>query len=468
MMLSVAFVYPGAGEALACDNSSFTLVSQTDLGGGLHEYVVTFCAGGGQSNGYYGAEGQTGTWGIQLQGGATFSSYPGSLTSPQTGAVYTPTPYGNYMMVYQVSSWPANSPYYFPDAWTCLQANCGPAAPQCITFTIVTSGEPTAMVLMGAEAAGVGVPPYGCNGNPEMVINLNGPVVEAGNDVEYCVGGCATISGSATGGTPPYSYYWSNGQTTPTITVCNTQNTLLTLTVTDDNGLVSHDQVSVIVQQPPVVSAGADQSIYEGDCATLQGYANGSMYPYSYSWSNGANSISTNVCPNSTTTYTLTATDARGCSASDDVTVNVQSIGCGNNKVYMCKNGRTACVRTNQVQSKLNRGWVLGPCNNRLADPSLEQNEDLIEELGNVEIFPNPANNQLTIQYSYPENVDVNIEVFNVAGSKVKDIITNKHVLENAQNTETISVAEYQNGLYFITISASNGEREVHKLMVAH
>lgn len=464
-VLCVAFFHPGAKEAMACDNSSFTLVSQTALGNNLYEYEVTFCAGGGQ----YGAEAQTYTWGIQLQGGATFSSYPASLTSPQTGAVYEPRPYGNYMMIYEVSSWPANSPYYWPNAWTCLEANCGPAAPQCVTFTIVTSGEPTAMVLMGAEASGVGVPPYGCNGNPEMVINLNGPVVEAGSDVEYCVGGCATLSGSVSGGTPPYSYYWSNGQTTPTITVCNTQNTLLTLTVIDDNGLVSHDQVSVIVQQPPVVDAGANQSINDGDCALLEGYANGSMYPYTYQWSNGGTTKDVTVCPSTTTTYTLTATDARGCSASDNVTVDVQDISCGRNRVYMCKNGRTACVRTSQVQSKLNRGWVLGPCNNRMAAPDYIEEEDITDEMTTyTEIFPNPAGEQVSIQYTFTENVDVNIEVYDIAGSKIRDVITNKSVQENVMGTETVSVNDFPSGVYFISISASNGERVMHKLMVAH
>ena len=72
----------------ACDNSSASLISQTDLGGGQYEFVVEFCAGGGQDGTGYGADQGTYTWSVALGGGATFISYPATLTSPQTGAVF--------------------------------------------------------------------------------------------------------------------------------------------------------------------------------------------------------------------------------------------------------------------------------------------------------------------------------------------------------------------------------------------
>jgi hypothetical protein len=36
---------------------------------------------------------------------------------------------------------------------------------------------------------------------------------------------------------------------------------------------------------------------------------------YTYKWSNGASTSTIEVCPKETTTYTLTVTDANGCSS---------------------------------------------------------------------------------------------------------------------------------------------------------
>lgn len=76
----------------------------------------------------------------------------------------------------------------------------------------------------------------------------------------------------------------------------------------------------------PSVDAGPDQAVCNGSGALLN--ASGGM---SYSWS-PATGLSCTTCPNptaaplTTTTYTVTATDVNGCSASDAVTVTVSAI----------------------------------------------------------------------------------------------------------------------------------------------
>jgi hypothetical protein len=461
-------------DASACDHSSFTLDSHVDLGGGLHQYTVTFCAGSGPG----GAVGQTGTWGIALDGGATFHSFPSSITSPNTQAVYGAdnVSYGPQYLVYDAVSWPSNSPYFFPNAWTCLEGNCGAAGATCVTFAIVTVGKPTSMTLMGAEAAGVGVPPYGCNGQPDMVINLGGPVVDAGSPKAYCLGGCATLNATVSGGTAPYTYLWQSQYnaatvgTTASVSVCPTDEELYLLTVTDANGLSSSDYVSVTVYQPPLVNAGTDKLIYRGygaSCASLSGSANGSMGPYTYAWSNGATLASASVCPLSTTNYTLTATDSRGCSASDVATVTVRDIRCGSNKVSMCRNGKTSCVSTSQVPSKLNQGFVLGACGSFRLDGSEEAEEEMTETVG-TSIFPNPAAEQVTVQYGYDADAQVTIEVYDMSGRKVQTVVSNGEVSEGEVNRTTFSVGGYTPGLYLIAITDSNGDRETHRLVVNH
>jgi hypothetical protein len=475
--MALAVSLAGASSGLACDNSSFTLNSHTDLGGGLHQYTVTFCAGSGSG----GAVGQTGLWAVMLGGGATFSSFPATLTSPNTQAVYGAdnSSYGQEFLVYDAISWPSNSPYVFPNAWTCLQGNCGPAGATCITFTYVTVGAPTSMTLMGAEAAGVGVPPYGCNGQPEMVISLDGPVVEAGNTVMFCLGGCTTLNATVSGGTAPYTYSWAAQynagviSTNPSVAVCPTANELYLLTVTDANGSSSSDYVSVVVYQPPVASAGPDQLKYRGygpTSVTLVGYANNSMGPYTYAWSNGATTKNIVVSPNVTTNYTLTVTDARGCTKSDVATVTVRDVRCGaqNNKVSMCRNNQTSCVNASQVPTKLNQGFVIGACGSFKLDGSEE--EFIAEESADLTtgIFPNPATDMVNILFGFDADVTVSIQVYDMSGRVVQTVLNSAEVLEGQLNNINFTVSDFHAGLYFITITTANGEREIHKLMVTH
>src|SRR5688500_11873135 len=101
-------------------------------------------------------------------------------------------------------------------------------------------------------------------------------------------------------------------------------------------------------------------------CATLTaGATGGSGAPYTYAWSTGATTQSIKVCPTSTTTYTLTVTDKLGCSTTDEVTVVVVDVHCGNknDRVVMCNNGQLACVAPNAVANLLkNSNWRIGPC----------------------------------------------------------------------------------------------------------
>ncbi|MES2514474.1 MAG: T9SS type A sorting domain-containing protein [Bacteroidota bacterium] len=120
---------------------------------------------------------------------------------------------------------------------------------------------------------------------------------------------------NAFGGTPAYTYSWSNGSTA--------SNTFLnvgshTVTVTDANGCTS-DQTVMIAAGPPVF-ATASSTVGCGLCTgAVTGFVSGGTGPYTYSWqfSTGATFYTTmsvqNVCAS---IYTLVATDVMGCSSS--------------------------------------------------------------------------------------------------------------------------------------------------------
>jgi hypothetical protein len=132
--------------ALACDNSSFSLINMTDLGGGQFEFTVEFCAGGGIG----GADNGTGTWAVNAVGANGFVSYPATLTSPQTGAIYAADAgfyYGTEYLVYDVLSYPGTG--FGADWWTTTAGGWGPAGAYCVQFTFVTDGMPNQLILMG-------------------------------------------------------------------------------------------------------------------------------------------------------------------------------------------------------------------------------------------------------------------------------------------------------------------------------
>ncbi|MCF8463592.1 MAG: T9SS type A sorting domain-containing protein [Flavobacteriales bacterium] len=469
LLIAAFLLIIGSSGVKACQYSDFNLVSETDLGGGLFEYTVTFCVGNGPTS-----SGNTLIWAVALDNGATFASFPASLTSPATGAVYIADniSYGPSLLVfenYTTGGWAGS--------WACTNTVCGSLLQVCQTFTFTTQGHPNSMTLMGAQGDGVGVAPYGCNGDADLVINLQSLSVDAGSTVYHCLGACANLTASVTGGAAPYTYQWEELSTPSTvgtlanITICATENETYKLTVTDNNGLVSHDFVSVYVAAPPTVSAGVDKEIYIGygaSCVSLDGYANNSMGPYTYSWSNGSTAKTPSVCPTNNTNYTLTVCDSRGCIATDEVTVNVIDITCGNNKVLMCKNGRTSCVRTNQVQSKLNNGFVLGACASNKLDNSedefIEDDTDVLETV----IYPNPATNQVIINYGFDADATVNIDVYDASGRRIQSIENNKAVFEGEPNTSTFSVSNLNAGLYIITIMTSNGASQTHRLIVGN
>nr|NQU93724.1 T9SS type A sorting domain-containing protein [Bacteroidota bacterium] len=72
-------------------------------------------------------------------------------------------------------------------------------------------------------------------------------ISDAGDNALIEIGESVTLYGNAESGTPPYSFLWSNGETTPFITVSPTITTIYSFTVSDDAGCQAIDFVIVEV-----------------------------------------------------------------------------------------------------------------------------------------------------------------------------------------------------------------------------
>lgn len=131
-----------------------------------------------------------------------------------------------------------------------------------------------------------------------------------------------TTAATATG-VSSFTYQWSPSTGLSSTTVANPSVTNLsnptTYTVTVSSAACSATaSISVGINPSPSANAGNDVAISSGQSTVLA--ATGGT---NFAWSNGAVTASTTVNPTSTTTYTVTVTNASGCTATDEVVVNV-------------------------------------------------------------------------------------------------------------------------------------------------
>ncbi|MFZ9028623.1 MAG: PKD domain-containing protein [Crocinitomicaceae bacterium] len=160
----------------------------------------------------------------------------------------------------------------------------------------------------------------GCVNTDAVTITVSAapasPVITPNGTVNICQGETTTLTSSYASGNT-----WSTTETTQAITVNSTGT--YDVYYTDGNGCNSNiTSVAVMVNSLPIVSTNPDLDICDGFNATLT--ATGAS---TYAWDNGAGTGATVVVsPVTTTTYTVTGTDANGCVNSDQITVTVNTL----------------------------------------------------------------------------------------------------------------------------------------------
>lgn len=180
------------------------------------------------------------------------------------------------------------------------------------TYSWSNAGDgPTITVNTGGTYAVTVTDANGCSNSDDIeVTQFSQPTVQISGELSYCIGGQTTLTG-----TPGFTaYLWSTTATTPTLTV-NTPGAY-SLTVTDANGCTASQSVNVVQLTELMPSISGVLSICPGDNTTLSvnaGFA-------SYSWSNG--STNSQISVSTPNTYSVTVTDAFGCSGNTSVSVS--------------------------------------------------------------------------------------------------------------------------------------------------
>jgi len=150
------------------------------------------------------------------------------------------------------------------------------------------------------------------------------PTLTVTPDTSVCIGESITLQA----GSNASNFSWSPSGTLNNPNIANPTATpdstiTYTVTVTNAQGCTNQGTVQVTVNPLPSVNAGLDEVICYGD--EIQLTANGTAVSYTWAPStiSPPNQQTVTVSPNSTTTYTVTGTDANGCSNTDQVTVIV-------------------------------------------------------------------------------------------------------------------------------------------------
>lgn len=219
------------------------------------------------------------------------------------------------------------------------------------------------------------------------------------------------------------------------------------------------------------VNAGADQTIYIGYGPTSKTIS--PTYTVcgspAYLWSTGATTPTITVSPTITTSYIVTLTDANGHTAKDTVIIVVKDIRCGNNKVSICHKEsatkkKTLCINTCYVPMHLAHGDALGGCSTGNAKYAYSYDEAVKSNEKRLYVYPNPASDQLTLQWAANKNGVAVVKITDITGRE----LLRQSVAENkGNNQKMLSLKRLVTGNYLLLLQA-DGETQSIKFVVLH
>jgi len=243
-----------------------------------------------------------------------------------------------------------------------------------------------------------------------LVLNFN--LDEATN--VSCNGGTdGSIEITAYGGTPPYSFLWSNAATTEDLTGLAAG--VYSCTITDGDG-ETKEVGPVTITEPPAItmtSTVVDESADGADDGSIDITPGGGTPPYVYVWSNGASTEDLSGLADGT--YCVTITDANGCEFTDCATV--------------------------------------------MAGPS---SVGEIEGLTAFVVAPNPVEDQLTVEAEFSSPVDLTVRLVNSFGVEML-----RSELPNTNRVDAqMDMTEMPSGIYYLQITSLTGNQQIVKRVV--
>ena len=176
----------------------------------------------------------------------------------------------------------------------------------------------------------------GCSATASAIVNsTGGATLVATSTNTTCGNNNGSASVSATGGTAPYTYSWTNGLTTASVN--NLAAGTFSVTVHDNTGCASVASVTVAGSNGLVLNITSTAASCGQSNGTATVTVSNATNP-AYSWSNNGNTATISNLNGGT--FTVTVTDVTTCSASASVTV---ASGSGGTQLNVTTDKTTFC-----------------------------------------------------------------------------------------------------------------------------
>ncbi|MFH1319035.1 MAG: T9SS type A sorting domain-containing protein [Bacteroidota bacterium] len=238
---------------------------------------------------------------------------------------------------------------------------------------------------------------YGCENSSVALVNNAGAatiLVSNATDVSCAGGADGAIGLDVTGGATPYTYSWSNGETTEDIS--NLVAGTYIIEVTDASGCISFESATIDVPDNIVITSVATNES-SGNDGAIDITVSGGTPGYNYSWDNGE--TSQDIDSLSGGTYIITITDANGCTASETIVVLTSGI--------------------TEITAQFD-----------------------------ITIYPNPFTNNTNMVFSLSKSQNVKMKIINLIGKTVYSI--DMGVLQAGDHTIQLNGEGLSSGIYFI------------------
>ena len=299
------------------------------------------------------------------------------------------------------------------------------------TVTVTTAG-------CSATSSGTSI---NVNPAPSAMVTASGPT-------SLCQGGSVSFTANAGNG---YTYLWSNGATTASITTSTAGNN--TVTVTNQIGCSTTSAINAVVVNPiPVatITAGGSTTICSGSSVSLSASAGAS-----YLWSNGATTQSINA--SLPVNYTVTVTSAAGCSASSSptlISLNALPVAAisSSGSTAICQGSSVSLSATNGMSTYL---WNTGATTASLTATTPGNYSVTVTNSNGCSATSSPTTvtvNQGPVAQIYP---GTNVTICSGTNVTLSTPSATSYSWSNGSNTPTIQVSTA--GTYAVTLTGSNG-----------
>jgi hypothetical protein len=352
-----------------------------------------------------------------------------------------------------------------------------------------STADTLAVTQSGTYWVTVGDSSTGCTASDTInLVFYNAPVVTAFADSLPDSLGCRNINALVSGGTIPFIYSWSTGDSLVTIHVCDSVTTTYSVTVTDLHGCSSTDSVTVVPTVTCSVNLGADTAVCSSDSLVLDA---GPGY-HTYLWSDSSTAQTLSITQSGT--YWVQATDTlTGCMASDTIEVILfnspvasvvadsipDSLGCRNLTatvtggtapfIYSWNNGDSTLIINVCDSLTATYTFTVIDSNGCASSASVTVNDTgsrpiRVTGRGRIEILPNPFMDNARIGFILPESGKVSLELFDISGNRIA-ILYQGNAVENMPYKVDFNGTDLIEGVYFVRLTQADGTILIKKMV---